>query len=691
MKITYDYIMVDTYLPIEFTHRINLHPSRLNKKLNDSIKSVIQKELNNTCLPAHGHIKAGTVQIVSKTLGRIEGSHLTGNITYDVKVRCLATKPIKDTKMVCTVIGKNEAGIMARNFSIPFIFFINRPRDGGDSSIIDTLQLDSTIEVIVRDYKLVAPNKDRTMPEYIIIADISAINVDNGRLTGLQHIAHMNTIDWAVATIGSDAVIDGNTSLTNKWYDRLMDAKKLIAQINNDYNSRLSSTDGKDYLLDTKLAALMARGHKPFVVGEIVDSRGDEFMAIHDFNVIRTFPEMDQYEKGKTYEYRIKTEYAVYPGDIVIYTIDSRDKKSVFAYDFWSNHVRAIINEYELIHPSVDYINQIKAIEPDFNQHFDNKISRAYYKMWEIIRNSAFNKQLVTQNQLRILNLAESPGGFVQAIIDFRKQFNIADDITAISISPNDGTSAWPSSYEKSLVGYVSSLINVSITNNKGVYTEVSKGHTGTLHLMDGDLYDEPTRTKLFKGNDHHNGYEAEADKADFISGDGGVHSERDEDQELINQKLLFSQAVMAMMCQKEGGTFVLKCFDIAHEFTANIVAILCAMYTDVNIYKPKGSRPANSEKYLICHGYKPNSEILDKCVAILNDWTHTNIIDRLFTIPGDLRMSLQHFNNLYMEKQVAFIESGLEYSKTYMQNMGNTEVMASKVSIQKARRATFF
>jgi 23S rRNA U2552 (ribose-2'-O)-methylase RlmE/FtsJ/DNA-directed RNA polymerase subunit E'/Rpb7 len=679
--------MNDMYLPIEFTYRINIHPSHLNKKLHEFIKTTIYKELNNTCLPDHGHLKPGTIRIISKTLGKIEGSHLTGSVTYDVKVRCLATKPVKGTKIICTVIGKNEAGIMARNFVAPFIFFISR--DGStDTTVIDSLQLDSTIEVTVRDYKLVAPNKDRASPEYLIIADITAINIDSNRLTGLQHIANMTTLDWTVATMEADATVDGNTDLSDRLYGALMDKKQEIHVVNQLYNQRLSESD-KDFLLDVKIEALRKRNYNVFVVGELVDTtpvvKGN---TRHTFNVIRAFD--DKYVKGRTHTHVIDSIYTAYAGDIVIYATNTKGDINGFSYDFWSNHVRVVINEYELIHPSLDYIGQIKSVSK-FRLSSDSKISRAYYKMNEIIRNGAFNSIITSPNSIRVLNLAEAPGGFIQAIIDFRATFvaDATDDIVAASINPHDGGKTWPT-YERSLIGYISQNVNVSVLDDGG-FKQISTDHKTNVHLMDGDLYQETVRMQIYNGDDYHDGYTDPERKADFITGDGGIHSERDEDQELINQKLLFAQAVTAMMCQKEGGTFVLKCFDIAHEFTANIVAILCAMYTSINIYKPKSSRPANSEKYIICQGYKANPDILDRVIGILNDWTQDNKIDQVFKTPEDLRVALKHFNATYMQKQIVFIESGLEYASGYLQNMGNEELMRGKITIQEARRESFF
>lgn len=49
------------------------------------------------------------------------------------------------------------------------------------------------------------------------------------------------------------------------------------------------------------------------------------------------------------------------------------------------------------------------------------------------------------------------------------------------------------------------------------------------------------------------------------------------------------------------GGSFVCKFFDMSQQFTANLVWILYQLFDTICITKPLSSRPANSERYIVC------------------------------------------------------------------------------------------
>ncbi len=59
---------------------------------------------------------------------------------------------------------------------------------------------------------------------------------------------------------------------------------------------------------------------------------------------------------------------------------------------------------------------------------------------------------------------------------------------------------------------------------------------------------------------------------------------------------------------QKAGGTFILKIFDSFMRHTVDMIYLLSSFYDHVYITKPETSRYANSEKYLVCIGFRYTS-----------------------------------------------------------------------------------
>ena len=113
--------------------------------------------------------------------------------------------------------------------------------------------------------------------------------------------------------------------------------------------------------------------------------------------------------------------------------------------------------------------------------------------------------------------------------------------------------------------------------------------------------------------------------KCSFITADGGIDkSENDlyDIEEIANAKLFFGEILTAMSIQEENGTFVLKIYDIYYELTMSIILLLQKHYEVVKSIKPKTSRPANSEKYIVASKFKGiSSSELTKYYILLKEW----------------------------------------------------------------------
>jgi len=100
---------------------------------------------------------------------------------------------------------------------------------------------------------------------------------------------------------------------------------------------------------------------------------------------------------------------------------------------------KKLSNEYELIHiPN-------KKMKHDSISHYE-PLSRSYFKMWELLKlfNFLKNKE-VWNKKLEIACIAEGPGGFIEAFVNFRKKyFNRIDNIHGITLrSTNKNIPGW--------------------------------------------------------------------------------------------------------------------------------------------------------------------------------------------------------------------------------------------------------
>nr|CAH8847081.1 unnamed protein product [Trichobilharzia regenti] len=71
--------------------------------------------------------------------------------------------------------------------------------------------------------------------------------------------------------------------------------------------------------------------------------------------------------------------------------------------------------------------------------------------------------------------------------------------------------------------------------------------------------------------------------------------------QEVSCKQLFVCQCLCALMILRPGGHFLMKLFDTFTEFTTGLIYIMGHLFEEIFIVKPVTSRPANSEKFLIC------------------------------------------------------------------------------------------
>lgn len=111
-----------------------------------------------------------------------------------------------------------------------------------------------------------------------------------------------------------------------------------------------------------------------------------------------------------------------------------------------------------------------------------------------------------------------------------------------------------------------------------------------------------------------------------LITADGALEPKKGRDnlQECDTLRLIVSEVSTAVQCLHEGGSFVLKVFDIVEISTLQLLYLLSKVFDEFYLFKPMSSRPANSEKYVICKGFRSKS-------------VYTDILSSLEGLPSDV------------------------------------------------------
>ena len=266
-------------------------------------------------------------------------------------------------------------------------------------------------------------------------------------------------------------------------------------------------------------------------------------------------------------------------------------------YDTW-DHMKRYTNPYEFIHTIVPNTkSSVSKMKP---------LSRSFYKMVEIVNMFNLFKDY-DDNPINTFHLAEGPGGFIEATQYLRK--NSSDKYYGMTLIDDDpNVPGWKKS-------------NHFLETHQNV--KIERGVTGTGDLMEVEnlkYCSDKYKTSM-----------------DIITADGGFDFSIDfNQQEILAGKLLLAQVSFAISMQKIGGHFILKVFDIFTKTTCDIMYLLSSLYKQVYIVKPNTSRLANSEKYIVCKGFKKYPE------KLIN-----NIIEKYSTLKTSLYISEILHNNL--------------------------------------------
>jgi 23S rRNA U2552 (ribose-2'-O)-methylase RlmE/FtsJ len=293
------------------------------------------------------------------------------------------------------------------------------------------------------------------------------------------------------------------------------------------------------------------------------------------------------------------------------------------------NKLYYVVNPFEHTIPNYeDTLQNLTKIYLNIKDE-PNILSRAFYKMWEML----FLFSLADKKDLTVAALAEGPGAFIQAVINYRQKLGpgLKDTkIFGVTIHPEKGKFI---EMGKQFLGYYEKKAKGMITIHETYPTSEAKDHKGKDN---GDITDVKT-ISLFKKD-----IEKTKEYADLVTADGGFDWEDENFQEQEGYQLILGEIVAALRVQAKDGNFVLKIFESFTIPTIKLIYLLSSFYEECYMYKPYFSRVSNSEKYIVCKGFKydqkKDSKVLDpKLKSLEKVLEDMNSLKFVFDIYPDL------------------------------------------------------
>lgn len=307
---------------------------------------------------------------------------------------------------------------------------------------------------------------------------------------------------------------------------------------------------------------------------------------------------------------------------------------------------KKINNKYELIHLPNKRVraDSISLYEP---------LSRSYFKMWEMLHEFPINC-LLQDEPIQIMGIAEGPGGFIEALHNYRKKYkpSVCDSIVGITLfSDNNDIPGWKKAKK-------------FLSKNKNISIDYGKDNTGNIYHIENIKY-------------FHKKYNQQVQ---IVTADGGFDFSDDfNHQEQKSYHIIFCEIILAMACLKNNGTFICKIFDIFSKTTLSLLQFCKAHFESVIITKPHTSRPCNSEKYIICRGFNGiDSNVLKKAFIVISCW---ETIDKTNSFVSSI------FNEKILDEEL--IHTLYEYTKDCINTQSNN-IEKTLLTIENKQNSNF-
>lgn len=308
---------------------------------------------------------------------------------------------------------------------------------------------------------------------------------------------------------------------------------------------------------------------------------------------------------------------------------------------YWDIH-KAFTNNYEFIYSSNETIVKKKPI------------SRSYFKLWEILHDFGIfcDPEKIVKNTA---HLAEGPGGFIECCCDYFATYGYTcEKISGITLKSCD-----------------SKIPNWKVSRK---CIDLFNIHLNTKE--DGNMYNIKVIQNFI--------YRSGKNSCHFVTADGGFDFSSDfNNQEQQSILLLMCEIYTAVNIQRAEGHFLLKVFDIFSTQSITLIAACSIFYKEMNIIKPKTSRPGNSEKYIlfVSRNYTDDpfkraaqADVLSSLYEGICKKT-TNEVKLPHKVYITVLNKITEYNIYYTLKQIAYIKKTLSFDNKNVKDVIQTNL----------------
>lgn len=165
----------------------------------------------------------------------------------------------------------------------------------------------------------------------------------------------------------------------------------------------------------------------------------------------------------------------------------------------------------------------------------------------------------------------------------------------------------------------------------------------------------------------------------DFMMADGGFSVYDENIQEILSKQLYLCQCLVGLSIVRDGGDIVIKFFDCFTKFTVGLIYLMYKSFTEICIVKPRSSRPANSERYLVCKNKKANQTTIEEYLLQIsrNMWSGASTdADVIELVPYEILTGDRDFFDYMCNTNNRIARSQINSLKEILSFIGNRNIV---------------
>ena len=117
-------MIIDIYRKSVFNYSTTMSADKISENIDNSLLFQLKKDIGDKCIN-EGYIDKDSIQILKRSIGKINSSHLNGSVNFDIEYTANVCNPREGDIVSCKVLDINTMGLLTESSPLTIVL----PRD----------------------------------------------------------------------------------------------------------------------------------------------------------------------------------------------------------------------------------------------------------------------------------------------------------------------------------------------------------------------------------------------------------------------------------------------------------------------------------------------------------------------------------------------------------------------------------